>query len=136
MSSSYVNGLLFAQVSRWQRLGDGLHSSRNRVELEQFLPFIVLAAIAVVGLIVFMKIRKRNDMTERCNDPAKLFREVSLAHQLDHASQKLLWKLAESAQLQQPVEVFLRPSIYAAQLPADLREQEAAYQELHQRLFR
>ena len=38
-------------------------------------------------------------MTERCDDPHKLFRELCLAHQLDRASRRLLLHLADASQI-------------------------------------
>lgn len=135
MNASHLQGLLFAQVSRWERLGDGLHRGRGRVEVIDFWPLLVALVILGIVVAVVVKMRKRNDMSEHCDDPEKLFRELSQAHDLDRGSQKLLWQLATSAQLAQPAEVFLRPGIYQAELPVDLREQEAAFQALQQRLF-
>ncbi len=135
MNSSLLCQPLFAQVSRWQRLGDGLHNGRGRLEIAEFWPLLIVLALAAIAIAVIVKVRKRNDMTEHCDDPEKLFRELSQAHGLDRQSRKLLWKLADKSNLAQPGEVFLRPGIFQAELPVDLREQEAAYQALQQRLF-
>ncbi|MEM8947419.1 MAG: hypothetical protein AAGD11_19750 [Planctomycetota bacterium] len=135
MSGALSYGILLAQISRWQRLGDGLHRGRGRMDLADFLPLAIVLVVAAVVIFVVVQVRKRNDMSQRCNDPNKLFRELSLIHNLDRSSQKLLRQLADSAQLQQPAEVFLRPGIFAAQLAVDLRDQEEAYQSLQQRLF-
>jgi len=136
MIGSALSCILFAQIANWQRMGDGLYRSRGRVDLTEFLSCVLgLAAIAIVIAIV-LKIRKRNDMTEHCDDPKKLFRELSLAHNLDRTSQKLLWQLAEALQLAQPAEVFLQPSYYHAdRVPPELFGKQAELQALQERLF-
>lgn len=136
MNTAALSNLLFAQVSKWERLGDGLHRDRGSIELADVLPWLIVLAILFVVIAVVIRLRKRNDMTEHCNDPDKLFRELSQAHDLDRGSKKLLIQLAERTNLAQPAEVFLRPGIFQPELPVDLREQEAAYQALQQRLFR
>ena len=71
---------LFAQFSRWERLGDGLHRSRGRVELMDLLPYLIgmaLLAAAVAGVAAYIK---HNDLSKPCDDPNKLFRELSRAH--------------------------------------------------------
>lgn len=135
MNATYLSGVLFAQVSRWERLGDGLHRGRGRMDPADFIPLAILLAIAAIIVVVVIKLRRRNDMSVHCDDPQKLFRELSLAHNLDRASQKLLWRLAESLNLTQPAEVFVRPAAFDAQLPVELHDQEAAYHALQQRLF-
>ena len=136
MNFSALSYLLFAQVKNWQRLGDGLHRGRGRMDIAELWPLAVLLVVVAVVVFVVVKVRQRNDMTEHCDDPEKLFRELSQAHQLDRGSKKLLWQLASSSNLAQPAEVFLKPGIFQAELPVDLREQEAVFATLQDRLFR
>lgn len=135
MNGSLVTCFLFAQISNWQRLGDGLHRGRGRMDLMELLPFAIALAVVAIVIVVVVKVRKRNDMTQPCNDPDKLFRELSLAQNLDRASQKLLWRLAEALQLAQPAEVFVQPAYFQAELPEELHGEEAEFEALHRQLF-
>ncbi|NOY30361.1 MAG: hypothetical protein GXP28_09350 [Planctomycetes bacterium] len=127
---------LLAQYSRWERLGDGLHRSRGRLDLMEVLPYLigllVLGAVVAAVLAYF----KYNDLSKPCNDPNRLFRELCRAHGLDRASQKLLWQLASLTKLPQPAEVFLTPAVFEAnQLPEQLCAEQERVRELRERLF-
>lgn len=137
MNSTLLTTLFFAQISRWQRLGDGIHRSRGRMDPMDLVPYAI-ALVAIAAIIVFVvKLRKSNDMSLACDDPDKLFRELSLAHELDRGSQKLLRRLASALQLNHPGEVFLQPAYFHAdQVPAQLQNQSAELDALRQRLFR
>lgn len=127
---------LLAQMSRWQRLGDGLRSSRSRIELADLLPYAIGAAVIGLGIWGAMQWIKRNDTSLPCDDPWKLFRELCHAHGLDGSSQRLLRKLAETRQLQQPAEVFLTPSVFdTSKLPPALQSQSQQLRNLRARLF-
>jgi len=102
----------------------------------EFWPLALIAVIIGISLFVIAKLRKRNDMSQHCDDPNKLFRELSIAHQLDKSSQKLLLQLAQAMQLAQPAEIFLQPAYFeAAQLPTQLRNEADRLQALQERLF-
>ncbi|MGI9429130.1 MAG: hypothetical protein ACR2NM_10760 [Bythopirellula sp.] len=136
MNSSLLNGFLFAQISRWERLGDGLHRGRGRMDPMDFLPLVIVLVIFAIVVAVVVKLRKRNDMSQPCDDPDKLFRELSLLHELDRGSQKLLRRLAEALQLVQPAEVFLKPAYFQADgIPAELQREAAELEALGKRLF-
>jgi len=135
MNASLLSNTLFAKISSWQRLGDGLYRGRGRTDFMDFLPVIAVLAVVAIAFAVFTAIRKRNDMSQQCDDPNKLFRELSQAHELDHASQKLLWQLATALQLAQPAEVFLKPALFQAGLPQELCGERAEYKALQERLF-
>jgi len=136
MNASLLIFTIFAQVSRWERLGDGLHRGRGRMDLLELLPVAIVLAVVVTAIVGIVAYRKHNDMGQKCDDPKKLFRELSLAHKLDRRSQKLLWRLADAFQLAQPAEVFLQPALFQAdQLPKQLRPEKASLQVLYERLF-
>jgi len=131
----FATGLL-AQYSRWERLGDGLHRSRNRFDFMDWLPYLV--GLAVIGAIIaaIVAYKKYNDMSKVCNDPNRLFRELSRAHGLDRSSQRILWHLATLTGLAQPADVFLMPAVFEVnQLPEQLRAEEARLTELRELLF-
>ncbi len=130
-----ANGLL-AQFSKWQRLGDGLHRSRGRVEFADMLPYLIGMAVLGAGIAAVVAYLKYNDLSKPCDDPQKLFRELCRAHGLDRGSQRLLRQLATSLGLTQPAEVFLTPSaLEVKQLPKQLHAEEARIRELREQLF-
>jgi len=133
MNGSYM---LFAQISHWQRLGDGIHSRRWRMELDGFLLTGIVLVVIATAIAAAVFIKKRNDFSQPCDDPQRLFRELSLAHNLDRASQKLLRQLADAFQIAQPAEVFLQPALFEpSKLPEQLREEEERLLELKSRIF-
>lgn len=136
MNFPLIATTLLAQLSRWERMGDGLHRSHGRVGLSDLIPYIVGLAVVGVGIAVVVKLVRDNDLTQPCDDPQKLFRELSRAHGLDRVSQRLLRELAAAFGMAQPAEVFLTPSVFEPQqLPEQLREEASRFQELRQRLF-
>ncbi len=136
MNALHLSCLLFAQISNWQRMGDGLHRGRGRMDLMELLPVVIILAGVGIAIYIVAKVRKRNDMTLVCDDPGKLFRELSLAHNLDRGSQKLLWRLAEALELAQPADVFLQPTFFQAErIPQELQGEEAELESLLERLF-
>lgn len=136
MHSTLLTTALLAQIANWERLGDGLHGSRNRLELWDWLPYLIgVVAFACISAGV-AAYRKYNDLSKPCDDPKKLFRELSLAHGLDRSSQRLLRQLAQLAGLSQPAEVFLSPGVFEShQLPEALRGEEKRLRQLQARLF-
>lgn len=136
MSFAPTEYYLLAQISRWERLGDGLHRPRGRIEFADFAPYIILTILLGGVIAAVLTYRKHNDWTVPCDDPRKLFRELSRAHRLDRHSRRLLRQLAEVLQLEQPAEVFLQPAYFKAEnLPAPLQSEAAWYEQLRERLF-
>lgn len=136
MNVTFFATTLLAQFSRWERLGDGLHRSRGRIDYSDLLPgFIAMAVIAAI-IFAIVKYIQHNDLSKPCDNPNKLFREVCQIHGLDRSSQRLLWQLAHGLGYAQPAEVFIRPSAFEVnRLPEALRSEEARILELRERLF-
>jgi len=100
------------------------------------LPYFIGFALLGIGIAIVVKIVKYNDLSQPCDDPQKLFRELCRAHGLDRASCRLLRQLASLTGLPQPVEVFLTPAVFEAnQLPEQLRAKQKRVMELRERLF-
>lgn len=126
---------LLGQVYR-EDLGRGFRSATSQLRLTDVIPYAVAFALLVFAAWLTPYLRRRNDMSERCDDPRKLFRELSLAHQLDRPSRQLLWRLAEENRLAQPAQIFVTPTAFEpAQLPESLRGQLDAVKQLRARLF-
>ena len=127
---------LFAQFSRWERLGDGLHRSRGRVNFSDMLPYLIGIAIVATIIAVVVTLIRRNDLSKGGYDPQKLFRELCRAHGLDHSSRRLLRQISETFGFTQPAEVFVTPAAFEPeQLPQELQTKQAKIRELRERLF-
>ncbi len=136
MNLPMLHWALFAQVSKWSRLGDGLHRSRGRIDLADLIPLAIALVIVAITCACIVVIKKRNDFSKPCNDSQKLFRELSKAHHLNRGNQRLLRELAEAFQLDQPVEVFLQPALFeACHLPQHMQSERDRLTELQQKLF-
>jgi hypothetical protein len=127
---------LLAQYSKWQRMGDGLHRSRGRADFSDLLPYLLGIAVVCAIIAAVVAYIKHNDLSQPCDNPNKLFRELSRAHGLDRSSQRLLRRLASYAGLSQPAMVFLTPTVFDEdQIPDELYEEEERLSELHDWLF-
>lgn len=127
---------LLAQISRWSRLGDGFRHGGSGAGAGTVILWAVAAALVALFAIVFVQYRKRNDMSVRCDDPEKLFRELCLAHQLTASYQRGLRQLAASRGFDHPAEVFLSPGAFdpdGVSASAGLTDGQMA--ELRARLF-
>jgi hypothetical protein len=126
---------LFAQVSR-EQFGRGFRGAASQRSWHDLVPYIVAAIVIGVGMAVYSHMKRRNDMTERCDDPHKLFRELCLAHQLDWPSRRLLLQLAEGLKFAQPAQVFVTPAAFEpVRAPAALRGRIDEIKRLRERLF-
>lgn len=126
---------LLAQVSR-EQFGRGFRGAASQRSWHDLVPYIVAAIVIGVGYAVYTHLKRRNDMTERCDDPHKLFRELCLAHQLDRPSRRLLLQLAEGHNLTLPAQVFVTPAVFEpVRVPAALRGRIDEIKRLRERLF-
>jgi hypothetical protein len=126
---------LLAQVTR-EAFGRGFRGATSQRHWSDFIPYIVALVVIGVGASIYSYLKRRNDMTERCDDPQKLFRELCHAHQLDRPSRRLLLQLAAALNLAQPAQVFLMPAAFeSVRLPATLRGRVDEFKQLRQRLF-
>jgi hypothetical protein len=126
---------LIAQVTR-EEFGRGFRGAASQRSVSDLVPYVAAFALLLAGWGLYSFFKRRNDMTERCNDPHKLFRELCLVHKLDRASRRLLLLLAGAHQMAQPAQVFVTPAAFeATRLPAALRGQAAEIKRLRERLF-
>ena len=100
------------------------------------IPYAVAVALLIAGWAVYNYVKKRNDMSERCDDPHKLFRELCMAHQLDRASRRLLLHLADATQLAAAGAGLSHAAAFEpGRLPAALRGRVDELKRLRERLF-
>ena len=111
MIAFFCNLALLAQMSHWQRLGDGLRGS-GRVDFTDMLPYMIGLAVGALGIWAVVQWKKRNDTSQPCDDPWKLFRELCQVHGLSSSDGRLLQKLVEAQKLEQPAEIFVTPQAF------------------------
>jgi hypothetical protein len=126
---------LVAQVSR-EEFGRAFRGATSQLSWFDVVPYAVVFALMCAGMWAYSYHKHRNDMTERCDDPHKLFREMCQAHQLDRASRRLLLQLAAALNLTQPAQVFLTPAAFeSVRVPAPLRGRIDDLKRLREQLF-
>jgi hypothetical protein len=126
---------LLAQVYR-EDFARGFRSATSQLHWTDVIPYVIALALLIFIAWLAPYLRRRNDMSERCDDPQKLFRELCLAHELDRSSRRLLLRLVEANRLAQPGQVFLTPMAFEpSRLPASLRERLDEVKQLRARLF-
>lgn len=126
---------LLAQVSR-EQFGRGFRGAASQRSWHDLVPYIATAIAICVGTAIYSHVKRRNDMTERCDDPHKLFRELCQVHQLDRPSRRLLLQLAEGHNFAQPAQVFVTPAAFEpVRVPAALRGRIDEIKRLRERLF-
>jgi hypothetical protein len=126
---------LLAQVSR-EQFGRGFRGAASQRSWVDLAPYLVAVIVIGVATAVYSHLKRRNDMTERCDDPHKLFRELCLTHQLDWSSRRLLLQLADGLKLAQPAQVFVTPSAFEpVRVPGSLRGRIEEIKRLRERLF-
>jgi hypothetical protein len=126
---------LLAQVTR-EQFGRGFRGATSQLSWFDVVPYVVGAVLIGVVTAAYSHHKRRNDMTERCDDPHKLFRELCQAHQLDRPSRRLLLQLAAGLNFAQPAQVFVSPSAFeAVRVPAALRGRVDELKRIRERLF-
>jgi hypothetical protein len=126
---------LLAQVTR-EQFGRGFRGAASQLSWLDLVPYFVGAAAIAVGMALWSYWKRRNDMTEHCDDPHKLFRELCLAHGLDAASRRLLLQLADGLNLAQPARVFVMPGAFdKTRVPQALRGRIDELKQLRAKLF-
>ncbi len=126
---------LLAQMTR-EQFGRGFRGATSQLSWVDLIPYVVGAVLIGVGTALWSYLKRRNDMTEQCDDPHKLFRELCLAHQLDSASRRLLLQLADGLNLAQPARVFVTPAAFEpGRVPPDLRGRMDELKQLRAKLF-
>ena len=134
MASTWLAPLL-AQVYR-EDFGRGFRGASSQRSWHDLVPYVTAFTVLCGGWAVYNYIKRRNDMTERCSDPHKLFRELSQAHQLDRPSRRLLLALSHALNFAQPAQVFLSPAAFEpSRLPLALRGRAEELKRLRERLF-
>lgn len=127
---------IVAQLSKWERLGDGLRKTGGHRELIDLWPIALLGVLFAGAAYAIVVWRRRNDFTRRCNDPEKLFRELCHTHELEKEDHQLLRQLAAARELASPASIFLQPSALAAgTLPEELRPHASRLSELQRQIF-
>ena len=131
---TYLTPVL-AQVYR-EELGRGFRGATSQLHWTDFLPYVAATVLIGGGWALYSYLKRRNDMTERCNDPHKLFRELSQVHKLDRSHRRLLLQLAEALRFTQPAQVFLTPAAFEpSRVPVGLRGSVDELRRLRERLF-
>lgn len=100
----------------FRNLGSGFRDKKEHFEPLLLAGWIaLLVAVAIVLGLVIRALARRYE-TEAFNSPRALFRVLCRAHRLTRSERKLLGKLADEQQLEQPARLFLEPERFEAAL--------------------
>ncbi|HVX61152.1 MAG TPA: hypothetical protein VHC19_11135 [Pirellulales bacterium] len=97
----------------------------------------VLFLVSFAALVwLLARVARRNDKRGSYNNPRALFRALCKLHRLDRTQRKLLLRLAQARQLEQPAALFLEPLHFeTADLPQPWQAQAESLEILHRALF-
>lgn len=126
---------MLAQVAPSRKLAAAFRNAGYKFDWDDFWPWLLLAAVAGCVYAYVLARRKYYDMSLRCDEPQRLFRELCLAHKLDGGSWRLMKHLAAASGFAQPAQVFLTPALFAEKLPEKLLAHAEQYAALKARLF-
>ena len=130
MSALWLRAMVLAEI------GDNFPDSGKRLGWHDLWAYGLVALVAAVAAALVVHLRNRNDMTQRCHNPWKLFRELCQIHNLDRSSQRLLARVAKARRLDQPAQIFLTPGVFEpAGLPPALRDRGDHLLRLRSQLF-
>jgi hypothetical protein len=117
-------------------IGDNFPTSGKRLDWKDLWAYGVVALVAGIVALIVVQLRNRNDMSQRCDNPWKLFRELCLVHNLDRANQRLLVQVTRARGFEQPAQVFLNPASFEPMgLPPSLRDKAEQLARLRSLLF-
>jgi hypothetical protein len=127
---------ILTQALLLAEIGDNFPASGRRLNWSDLWAWGIVAVVAAAAAAIVIRLRKQNDMDERCDNPWKLFRELCYVHHLDRASQRLLTQVAKVRKFPQPAQVFLTPAAFEpANLPPSLRDKSDQLLRLRSQLF-
>jgi hypothetical protein len=128
--------LLLSLPMTLAEIGDNFPTSGKRLEWKDLWAYGVVALVAGFVALIVVQLRNRNDMTKRCDNPWKLFRELCLVHNLDRTNQRLLVQVTRARGFEQPAQVFLNPASFEPTgLPPSLRDKAEQLAKLRSLLF-
>jgi hypothetical protein len=128
--------LLLSMPMTLAEIGDNFPTSGKRLEWKDLWAYGVVALVAGFVALIVVQLRNRNDMTKRCDNPWKLFRELCLVHNLDRTNQRLLVQVTRARGFEQPAQVFLNPASFEPTgLPPSLRDKAEQLAKLRSLLF-
>jgi hypothetical protein len=128
--------LLASRSVIFRELGNGFREKREAFAPSDLLWWALAAIFILAAFGVLAKILSSQDKRRLYNSPAALFRELCKAHQLDRGSRVLLKQIAQTQRLSVPARLFLEVERFdAAKFEPSLRTQQAAIEQLRQKLF-
>ena len=127
---------LFAQRSRWERLGDGLGGKSAQLSATELGYLAAAVVLGILGVWWLHRMASRRDGTLPYESPRGVFRGLCRAHGLDRRQRGLLKDMVAYYGLADPAVLFVDPRYYsAAQLPAAIREESTEITRLGELLF-
>jgi hypothetical protein len=130
------HGILLAQRSRLDELGGGLRSRRARIDPQDMVTYLLIAAgiaAAVWGISYLVKLQERRF---RHASPLRLFLSLCRAHRLRWSEWWLLWRVARAGRLRDPARLFLEPEhLEAVNLGRPFQASQAQLKQIRDRLF-
>jgi hypothetical protein len=101
-----------------------------------FLVLVVLGVCVLAAIACVAKWKWFSKPARAIDDPRSLFIELCRAHGVSRTDQRLMEKLAESVQLANDTEIFLRPDVFEnGEIAHKLGVPQQAFSELRKKLF-
>jgi hypothetical protein len=127
---------LLAETERARAFSETFRGATSQPEITGFFWIATgICVLLLVSWIVYRLLPKEN-RPRTIDSPRGLFKALCRAHELDGASRRLLWRLAQQHHPQHPAVLFTTPESLEARLATSKSPREAAkYRRLREQLF-
>jgi hypothetical protein len=127
---------LLARRDDLRGISEGFRGRSMWDNAPQAVLFLCAMLFIVITMLLVGRLTTQYEKRQSTDSLSGLFRELCRIHQLNHASRRLLKRLASQRELEGPVLLFVRPELFRTEdLSPDWQEYAAEIERLRNRLF-
>lgn len=127
---------LLARREDLRGISEGFRGRSMWDNATQTVIIVGVLMIVVVVLLLISRLHENYELRVTTNSANGVFRELCRIHKLDHASRRLLKRLASYWNLESPAYLFVCPDLFLAErLPPEWKEDTERVEQLGRKLF-